>query len=64
MENKEIFDNKEAAAFLRVSEITLWRLRKAGLLSFRRIAGKVIYTRQDIQNLLERNKKAATAEAA
>jgi len=58
----EIFTSKEASRFLRISAVTLWRERKAGRISFRRIASKVVFTRQDLDNYLERNKHEAIFE--
>lgn len=60
---KEIFTNQEAADYLRVATITLWRERKKGNISFRRVgAGKLIYTREDLDNYLEQQKRAAYAQ--
>ena len=56
------FTSKEASRFLRISAVTLWRERKAGRISFRRIASKVVFTRQDLENYLERNKHEAIFE--
>lgn len=58
----EIFTSKEASRFLRISAVTLWRERKASRISFRRIASKVVFTRQDLDNYLERNKHEALFE--
>ncbi len=58
---QEILTNAEAARYLRCSPITLWRLRKNGKISFHRIAGKLVYTREDLENFLERNKQDAFA---
>jgi len=58
-ENKEIFTSKEAGRFLNISTVTLWRERRAGKISFRRCASKVIFTREDIQEYLQRNKREA-----
>ncbi len=52
-----LFTDKEAAAYLRISQVTLWRERKAGKISFRRAASKIIYTHDDLQDYLERNKR-------
>ncbi len=61
-EEIQIFTTKEAAEFLRVASVTLWRERKSGRLTFRRVGGgKVIYTRQDLLDYLESQKRAAYA---
>lgn len=57
----EIFTDKEAANFLRISQVTLWRERKKGRISFHRSASKIIYTRADLQNYLESTKRDAFA---
>lgn len=56
---RELFTTDEAAIFLRTSPVTLWRERKAGRISFHRIASKIVYTRQDLENYLKRNKREA-----
>jgi hypothetical protein len=56
---REIFTDKEAAAYLRISQVTLWRERKAGRISFRRVASKIIYLTEDLEAYLERNKRDA-----
>lgn len=62
------FTDREAAAFLRISQVTLWRERRAGRISFRRVASKILYTQSDLENYLNNNKREAfnapTAEAA
>jgi excisionase family DNA binding protein len=58
-ENKEIFTTKEASRFLNISAVTLWRERRAGNISFRRAASKILFTREDIEEYLQRNKREA-----
>jgi excisionase family DNA binding protein len=61
-EPQEIYDNREAARFLRVSTVTLYRERKKGKIDFRRVgAGKVVYTRADLENYLEKQKRVGYA---
>lgn len=60
---RELFTNKEAAEFLRVSPVTLWRIREKGKIDFRIIsAGKIVYTRADLETYLEKQKRAAFAQ--
>ncbi len=61
MTEKQIFTDKEASDYLRISKVTLWRERKKGNISFRRAASKLIYTRQDLEDYLQRNKREAFA---
>jgi hypothetical protein len=57
MENTtEFLTNKEAATFLRSSEVTLWRERKNGL-PFYRIASKLLYKRSDLEEYMETKKR-------
>jgi lipopolysaccharide export LptBFGC system permease protein LptF len=53
------FTDREAASFLRISQVTLWRERKAGRISFRRVASKILYTREDLESYLNGNKREA-----
>lgn len=55
----EIFTDKEAAKYLRVSQVTLWRERKKGRIDFRRVASKIVYLQEDLENYLNRNKREA-----
>ncbi len=60
----ELLTDREAAEYLRISQITLWRERKAGRIAFRRASSKLIYTRADLEDYLQRNKREAFACAA
>ena len=55
----QIYTDKEASELLGISQVTLWRERKKGKITFRRIASKIIYLQQDIDEYLERNKREA-----
>ncbi len=59
MNEKQIFTDKEASDYLRISQVTLWRERKKGKISFRRAASKIIYTQADLENYLESTKRNA-----
>jgi hypothetical protein len=63
MTNK-LFTEKEASEFLRISQVTLWRERKARRITFRRVASKIIYLLEDLETYLERNKRAAYSGGA
>jgi hypothetical protein len=56
---KRIYTDKEASSFLRISQVTLWRERKAGKITFRRVASKIVYLQEDLENYLNRNKREA-----
>ncbi len=60
----ELLTDREAAEYLRISQITLWRERKAGRIAFRRASSKLIYTRADLEDYLQRNKREAFGCAA
>ncbi len=60
----ELFTTIEAARYLRISVTTLWRERSKGNISFRRARCKLLYSRADLENYLERNKQSAHAHAA
>ncbi len=53
----EFLTNREAAKFLRTSELTLWRLRKNGELPFYRIASKLLYRVSDLERYMQSNKR-------
>jgi len=59
MQNKEIYTDKEASEYLRISQVTLWRERKKGKIDFRRVASKIVYLKEDLENYLARNKREA-----
>lgn len=56
-ETNELLTDKEAAQFLRLSTLTLWRLRKRGELPFVRLATKLLYRRSDLIAFIERNQR-------
>lgn len=58
-ETSELLTDKEAAQFLRLSTLTLWRLRKRGELPFVRIATKLLYKKSDLIALIECNQRNA-----
>lgn len=59
MDDQKIFTDKEASEYLRISQVTLWRERKARKITFRRVASKIIYLLEDLENYLERSKRNA-----
>jgi excisionase family DNA binding protein len=61
-EHQELFTDKEASKFLRISQTTLWRERKNGKITFRRVASKILYRREDLEGYLEQNKRNATTK--
>ena len=61
MQENKIYTDKEASEYLRISQVTLWRERKAGKITFRRVASKVVYLQEDLDTYLDRNKRAAFA---
>ena len=60
-ENQEIFTDAEAQEFLRISRITLWELCRAGQLPFYTIGKRILYKREDLENLLKPARLAAAA---
>lgn len=60
-DQRQIFTDREAAAYLRIGQTTLWRLRKGGKISYRRASAKLVYTRADLDNYLEGTKRDAFA---
>ena len=60
----EIFTEPEAAAWLKVSRITLQRARLRGEIAFARVGGcRVIYTRRQIEDYLNARERAAYTPA-
>lgn len=57
---EKLYSEKEIAALLKVSPITLWRERKAGRLNFRRICGGIRYAESDLAEYVERSKVRTT----
>ena len=58
-DEKQIYTDKEASNYLRVSQITLWRERKKGKISFRRVASKIVYLQEDLENYLNQKPVAS-----
>ena len=53
----EFITQREAAAIMRCSEVSVWRLRKTGRLAFHRILGKVLFRRSDLEAFLSRQRR-------
>lgn len=51
-ENK-VFTNKQVMKHLQVSRSTLQRWRNSGKLPYRKVEGKILYTKSDLKALLE-----------
>lgn len=64
MKNTTVFTDKEASEYLRISQVTLWRERKAQKITFRRAASKIVYLLEDLEAYLERNKRNAYTGSA
>ena len=54
-----IYTTTETAKLLRIYETMLWKEREAGHISYSNIGRRVVFTRQDIDEYLERNKTEA-----
>jgi hypothetical protein len=50
----KLYTDDEAAEYFGMSKVTLWRERSRGQINFRRCAGRLIYTQQDLEQYLER----------
>ncbi len=59
MSEKQIYTDKEASDYLRISQVTLWRERKKGKIAFRRVASKIVYLQEDLDSYLAQNKREA-----
>ena len=55
----KLFTDEGVSDQLGISQMTLWRARRRGRLSYRRIGGRIYYTLQDIEEYLERQKQPA-----
>ncbi len=60
---RENFTDKEAADYLRTSTVSLWRARRRGLITYRRVLGKILYTKTDLLDFLERSKRGGYADS-
>lgn len=58
---EDVMTEKEACELLGIAEVTLWRERKKGRISFIRVGGKIRYFRSDVLIYLNRNRHQATA---
>lgn len=58
-ERRRIFTEKEASLYLRLSLVTLWRLRKAGKINFHRFGSKIIYASDDVESYLQSTRRTA-----
>lgn len=59
----KLFSRRETAEMLGISAVTLWRHYRNGVISCRRIGGKVMFDESDIREYVSRAKQPALAEA-
>lgn len=52
-ETNTVLTNRQAMKYLHVSRSTLQRWRQEGKLPYRKVKGKILYTKDDIDQLLE-----------
>lgn len=62
MEPRRVYTDKEASDYLRISQVTLWRERRKGRITYRRAASKIVYLREDLDQYLELNARVATSK--
>lgn len=55
-EDQEILDQQGVLELLKISPRTLVNYRQSGIIPFTRIGGKIYYRKQDILELLEKNR--------
>lgn len=55
--NDEYFNTREALGFLRVSDNTLRKWRKEGVIPFYRIGGKYLYKESELREAIDKNKR-------
>jgi excisionase family DNA binding protein len=62
-DQKKYLTQAEAADYVRLSPLTLWRLRKSGELPYCRSASKVLYLRSELDSYLCRDRAPRTVKA-
>lgn len=50
------YSESEAAAYLKRSKTTMWRLRRDGAISYTKYGAKVVYTEDDLKQFLNNNR--------
>jgi hypothetical protein len=55
--DRKVFTNRQAMDYLHVSRSTLQRWRNDGKLPYRKVQGKILYTKADILKLLDEARK-------
>lgn len=51
----EVLTSKEVCELLKISAVTLWRERRAGRITYRRVSSKIIFLRSDVIAYLDQN---------
>lgn len=62
--DRKVYPNGKAASLLGVSTRTLQNWRDKGIIDYTQVGNKIYYTEQDIQQMLDNNKKVAFAKGA
>lgn len=61
LNSTDLLTTEELAELLRVSELTIWRMRKRGEIPFNRVSGKIRFRRLDVERYLSSNLQNAEA---
>jgi len=64
MENLEFKTVEEVAQQYHMSEVSQWRYRKAGDLDYYRVAGKILYTPQQLFQFFETRRQGSKSRHA
>lgn len=59
--NDEFLTSKEAQEFLKVSNVTLWRMAKEGKIQVYKVNNRNRYRRGDLESFMEGNRVVAVA---
>lgn len=51
---QDILTSKDVCELLKISPVTLWRERRAGRITCRKVSSKVIFLREDVLEYFER----------
>lgn len=50
-----LLDETEAGRYLKRSRISLWRMRRDGVLPYSKYGGRVLYKKSDLDDFIDRN---------
>jgi len=55
LQEEELMTTHSASQYLKISTVTIWRLRKSGVLKYFKYGGRVLFKKHDLDEFISQN---------